>query len=160
MKKFEELDQSLQNQIIDICKDDPYNLNPEFLYINMFNSIGNIQTLSKVFEVPETLIIKIKEQGKIKMKIIKEVANNSAILRFVEHNNKKFKLTYDNRNGTPLGFDYRFQAELLKDDVWKTIAGKNDIEFKEISYVSDKPRLLEDSKRFFKMMEEHLSLMY
>ncbi len=64
MKKFEELDQSLQNQIIDICKDDPYNLNPEFLYINMFNSIGNIQTLSKVFEVPETLIIKIKEQGK------------------------------------------------------------------------------------------------
>ena len=160
MKKFEELDQSLQNQIIDICKDDPYNLNPEFLYINMFNSIGNIQTLSKVFEVPETLIIKIKEQGKIKMKIIKEVANNSAILRFVEHNNKKFKLTYDNRNGTPLGFDYRFQAELLKDDVWKTIAGKNDIEFKEISYVSDKPRLLEDSKRFFKMMEEHLSLIY
>ena len=33
MKKFEELDQSLQNQIIDICKDDPYNLNPEFLYM-------------------------------------------------------------------------------------------------------------------------------
>ena len=64
MKKFEELEQSLQNQIIDICKDDPYNLNPEFLFINMFNSIGNTQTLSKMFEVPETLIIKIKEQGK------------------------------------------------------------------------------------------------
>ena len=63
MKKFEELEQSLQNQIINICKDDPYNLNPEFLYINMFNSTGNIQTLSKVFEVPEALIIKIKEQG-------------------------------------------------------------------------------------------------
>lgn len=94
------------------------------------------------------------------MKIIKEVTNNTAILRFVEHNNKKFKLTYDNRNGTPLGFDYRFQAEILKDDTWKTIAGKNDIEFKEISYVSDKSRLLEDSKRFFKMMQEHISLMY
>ncbi len=64
MKKFEELDQSLQNQIIDICKDDPYNLNPEFLYMNIFNSTGHNQTLSKVFEVPETLIIKIKEQGK------------------------------------------------------------------------------------------------
>ena len=64
MKKFQELEQSLQNQIIDICKDDPYNLNPEFLFINMFNSIGNTQTLSKVFEVPETLIIEIKEQGK------------------------------------------------------------------------------------------------
>ena len=30
------------------------------------------------------------------MKTIKEVTNNTAILRFVEHNNKKFKLTYDN----------------------------------------------------------------
>lgn len=94
------------------------------------------------------------------MKTIKEVTNNSAILRFVEHNNKKFKLTYDNRNGTPLGFDYRFQAEILKDDTWKTIAGKNDIEFKEISYLSDKPRLLEDSERLFKVMEAHLLLMY
>ena len=64
MKKFEELEQSLQNQIIDICKDDPYNLNPEFLFINIFNSTGNTQTLSKVFEVPETLIIEKKEQGK------------------------------------------------------------------------------------------------
>lgn len=64
MKKFEELEQSLQNQIIDICKDDPYNLNPEFLYVNIYNSNGHTQTLSKVFEVPETLIINIKEQGK------------------------------------------------------------------------------------------------
>lgn len=64
MKKFEELEQSLQNQIIDICKDDPYNLNPRFLYMNIFNSTGNTQTLSKVFEVSETLIIEIKEQGK------------------------------------------------------------------------------------------------
>jgi hypothetical protein len=64
MKKFEEIDKTLQNQIIDICNEDPYGLNPEFLYINIFNSTGNTQTLSKVFEVPETLIIKIKEQGK------------------------------------------------------------------------------------------------
>ncbi len=64
MKKFEELDKTLQNQIIDVCNEDPYGLNPEFLYINLLNSKGNTQTLSKVFEVPETLIIKIKEQGK------------------------------------------------------------------------------------------------
>ncbi len=64
MKKFEDLDKTLQNQIIDVCNEDPYGLNPEFLYINIFNSSGNTQTLSKVFEVPETLIIKIKEQGK------------------------------------------------------------------------------------------------
>ena len=94
------------------------------------------------------------------MKTIKEVTNNTAIIRFVEHNNKKFKLTYDNRNGTPLGFDYRFKADILKEDTWNTIAGKNDIEFEQISYVSDKTRLIEDSKRFFKMIEEHISLMY
>jgi hypothetical protein len=64
MKKFQELNKNLQNQIIDICNDDPYGLNPEFLYINILNSTGNIQTLSKVFEVPEILIINIKEQGK------------------------------------------------------------------------------------------------
>ena len=66
MKKFEELEQSLQNQIIDICNDDPYGLNPKFLYMNIYNSTGNTQTLSKVFEVAETLIIKIKEQEKLK----------------------------------------------------------------------------------------------
>ena len=64
MKKFEELEQSLQNQIIDICNNDPYGLNPRFLYMKIYNSKGDIQTLSKVFEVPETLIIEIKEQGK------------------------------------------------------------------------------------------------
>lgn len=58
------------------------------------------------------------------MKTIKEVTNNTAIIRFVEHNNKKFKLTYDNRNGTPLGFDYRFKADILKEDTWNIIAGK------------------------------------
>ena len=64
MKKFEELEQSLQNQIIDICKDDPYGLNPEYLYINIINSSGHTQTHSKVYEVPEALIIKIKGQRK------------------------------------------------------------------------------------------------
>ncbi|WP_122893897.1 hypothetical protein [Arcobacter peruensis] len=59
--EFEELDKSLQKQIIDICKDDPYNLNPKSLYKNILNSSGNLQTLSKMFEVPELLIIKIKE---------------------------------------------------------------------------------------------------
>ena len=64
MKKFKELEESLQNELIDICKDDPYNLNPEFLYMNIFNSSGNIQTLSKVFEVSELLINRIKEEKK------------------------------------------------------------------------------------------------
>lgn len=63
MLDFEELEISLQKQIIDICEDDPYNLNPKTLYRNIFNSKGDIQTLSKVFEVAELLIIEIKEKG-------------------------------------------------------------------------------------------------
>ena len=63
MLDFEELEISLQKQIIDICEDDPYNLNPKTLYRNIFNSKGDIQTLSKVFEVPELLIIQNKEEG-------------------------------------------------------------------------------------------------
>ena len=31
--------------------------------MNIFNSTENTQTLSKVFEVPELLIIQIKEEG-------------------------------------------------------------------------------------------------
>lgn len=63
MLDFEELEISLQKQIIDICEDDPYNLDPKTLYRNIFNSKGDIQTLSKVFEVSELLIIQIKEEG-------------------------------------------------------------------------------------------------
>ena len=63
MLDFEELEISLQKQIIDICEDDPYNLNPKTLYRNIFNSKGDIQTLSKVFEVSELLIIQIKAEG-------------------------------------------------------------------------------------------------
>ncbi|MEV9499947.1 hypothetical protein [Aliarcobacter butzleri] len=63
MLDFEELEISLQKQIIDICEDDSYNLDPKTLYRNIFNSKGDIQTLSKVFEVPELLIIEIKEKG-------------------------------------------------------------------------------------------------
>ena len=63
MKKFDELDESLQNEIIDICKDDIYDLNPRFLYVNIYFSTGSTLMLSELFEVPEALIIKIKEEG-------------------------------------------------------------------------------------------------
>ena len=62
MLDFEELEISLQKQIIDICEDDPYNLDPKTLYRNIFNNKGDIQTLLKVFEVSELLIIEIKEE--------------------------------------------------------------------------------------------------
>lgn len=94
------------------------------------------------------------------MKTLKEISNNTEFLKFVEHKKKKFKLTYNNRNGVPLGFDYRFQAEILKDDIWNVIAGKNDIGFKEISYVSEKEKIKEDSELFFKNMEKHIMILY
>lgn len=94
------------------------------------------------------------------MTIKKEVMNKTAIIRFIEHDKKKFKLTYDNHNGRPLGIDYRFQLEILKDDLWITIANKNDIEFKEISYKSNRSKLIEDSRKFFTLMQEHIRLIH
>ena len=41
MLDFEELEISLQKQIIDICEDDPYNLNPK-TYIEIYLTVKEI----------------------------------------------------------------------------------------------------------------------
>lgn len=64
MKKFIELDISIQNELIEVSKSDEYQLNPEFLYINIYNSRGTTKLLAKIFEVEEELIRKIKNQNK------------------------------------------------------------------------------------------------
>lgn len=59
MKKFEQLDVSIKNELTIVCKS---NMNPEFLYINIYYSRGNTKMLAKIFEVKEELIMKIKNQ--------------------------------------------------------------------------------------------------
>jgi hypothetical protein len=83
------------------------------------------------------------------MKIIKDVKNNTAFTQFITHNKKTFQLTYNNRNGVPMGFDYRFQAQIKSvEDLWQVIVGKNDIGFNPISYASSEEQREQDSKRF------------
>lgn len=64
MKKFTQLDVSIQNELIKVCKSDDYQLNPEFLYINIYNSRGTTKMLAKIFDVEENLIKDIKNQTK------------------------------------------------------------------------------------------------
>lgn len=95
------------------------------------------------------------------MEVIKDTHHNTTFIRFIKHNNNMFRLTYDNRNGSPLGFDYRFQAEIKNsDNLWKVIAGTSDIGFHPISYVSDIKERQNDAKRFFNLMCEHIILIY
>jgi len=95
------------------------------------------------------------------MKIVKEVKNGTTFTRFVEHNKNMFRLIYDNRNGVPLGFDSRFQAQIkTSDSLWNTIAGKNDLGFNPISYVSSQEQRERDANTFFKLMQEHIELIY
>lgn len=94
------------------------------------------------------------------MRFLKEVKKNTKTTRFIEHSGKKFRMTYDNRNGSPMGFDYRFQAEILKDDVWVTIAGMDDVGFCEISYVHEESKRKKDADEFFMLLQEHIELLY
>lgn len=63
MKKYDELSDSLKNEIIEVCKEDEYGLRPEFLYKNIFGSTGEVRTLAKMFVVSESLILQIREEG-------------------------------------------------------------------------------------------------
>ena len=96
------------------------------------------------------------------MKVIKDMNMGTQYIRLiVSKNGRKFKLIYDNRPGVPLGFDYRFKAELLEPDgSYRNVAGKHDIGFQPISYTADHCERAADAQRFFAMMEEHLVLMY
>lgn len=61
MTQFNELPQQLQEQIKQISESDKYNLNPQTLYQNIYNSTGSYSKLSEIFEVPLKLIKEIKE---------------------------------------------------------------------------------------------------
>ena len=59
--EFENIDKKLQIKLLNICKQDTYNLNPKTLYKNILYSTGNHQILAKIFDVPIEIIKEIKE---------------------------------------------------------------------------------------------------
>ena len=62
MIDYKDLNTNIKNWLEEIASDDPYGLNPETLYKNIYSSTGDDKTLSKIFEVPVGLIRAIKEQ--------------------------------------------------------------------------------------------------
>jgi len=60
MKKFEDLDDALKKELEEIVKEDPYGLNPETLYRNIYKSTGPITTIAEIFEVKASIVRKIK----------------------------------------------------------------------------------------------------
>ena len=95
------------------------------------------------------------------MKILKMASTSSnKEVRFVEHNDRKFRITYDNKNGEPMGFDSRFKCEVMQNDSWKVIAGKDDIEFSQISYLAPVLNLTKDKHNFMMLMQDHIEMLY
>lgn len=81
--------------------------------------------------------------------------------QFVEHKDMKFRITYNNCNGSPQGFDYRFKAEMLSsDEGWVVIAGKSDIGFENCSYVQADNVIFKEAQSFFAEMRKHIELLY
>ena len=62
IKKYEDINTNIKNWLEDIVKDDPYGLSAKTLYYNIYNSVGDVEMLSKIFEVPIGLIRIIKKQ--------------------------------------------------------------------------------------------------
>ena len=62
MIDYKDLNTNIKNWLEEIASDDPYGLNPETLYRNIYSSTGDDKTLSKIFEVPVGLVRAIKEQ--------------------------------------------------------------------------------------------------
>jgi len=62
MTEFKDINPELKEIITKISQEDPYGLNPETLYSNIYNSTGSVVTLSQIFEIPTFIIAAIKEQ--------------------------------------------------------------------------------------------------
>jgi hypothetical protein len=61
MRAYEELEDDIKRQLEKIADNDPYGLSPKTLYKNILCSSGDDETLSKLFEVPLSLVKRIKQ---------------------------------------------------------------------------------------------------
>lgn len=59
--EFEDLPNEVKIELLQICKQDDYNLSPKTLYRNILHSTGNNETLAKIFDVPVWVVKEIKK---------------------------------------------------------------------------------------------------
>jgi hypothetical protein len=62
MKAYENLEDEVKQELEAISDNDPYGLSPKTLYKNILHSTGDDETLSKIFEVPLSLVKRIKQR--------------------------------------------------------------------------------------------------
>lgn len=62
MKNYEDLEDEVKQELEAIADNDPYGLSPKTLYKNILCSTGDDETLSKIFEVPLSLVKRIKQR--------------------------------------------------------------------------------------------------
>ncbi|MDP3266170.1 MAG: hypothetical protein Q8M39_05010 [Sulfuricurvum sp.] len=62
MKDYEDLEDEVKQELEAISDNDPYGLSPKTLFKNILCSTGDDETLSKIFEVPLSLVKRIKER--------------------------------------------------------------------------------------------------
>jgi len=60
MKKFEDLDEGLKQELEQVVLSDRYGLEAKTLYQNIFTSTGPITTLAQIFEVSASIVRRIK----------------------------------------------------------------------------------------------------
>ena len=62
MIEYNNLPQGLKTDLEMAVQSDPYGLRPETLYRNIYHSSGSTADLVKIFEVPYSLVLEIKDQ--------------------------------------------------------------------------------------------------
>ena len=90
------------------------------------------------------------------MRLIGQVCNGTMFNRVIEHKNRNFKLRYDNKRNVPLGFDKRFRVEVLKDNKWETVGGKDKVRFEEIYHGKSHEEREQDADKFFDLMTNYI----
>ena len=58
---YKDIDQAIKEELEIIVQEDKHGLSAESLYANISNSSGPIEMLAEIFEVPISLVVRIKD---------------------------------------------------------------------------------------------------
>lgn len=109
----------------------------------------------------ETTIVKPRVSKKETIVISEFFWNDGQGKKIVEISGKKFSIKYENTNGTPLGFNYKFSASIMKEDgTWSYVAEKKDINYLQCSYTDNNTHRMEDAIVFIEKMIKYLEKIY
>ena len=110
-----------------------------------------------------------------KFKLIKVLDNRAdtdkGVIRLVElheYKGKVFKFTFENSNGTPLGYDYKHSVRVFNQDAdeWKNLGDKQDIgafatqHIDYANYFGNGTKLMQGARAFMEACKEYVKAIY